>query len=151
MKVRCIPFLLLMVSYAAIMQETSYAASPQPASEKNHPHSRAGLNAANHPKQPPTGQKRPIPRNTARLRQSPLARSGAAKGGLIKNETTHHGLPPVRLTSVLPSVASLNPSLHPLPNDVRHRGPNAAVVSASANSRISNTGAVNGTGMHRRP
>jgi hypothetical protein len=151
MKVPCLPFLLLTVSCAALMQETSYAASPQHASDENHPHSRAaGLTAANRPKQPPTGQKRPLPRNTASLRQPPLARSGAAEGALIQNETTKHGLP-VRLTSVRPSVASLNPSLNPLPNNVRHRGPNAAVVSGSANSGISNTGAISGTGMHRRP
>jgi hypothetical protein len=150
MKVTCLPFLLLTVSCAALMQETSYAASPQHASDMNHPHSRAGLTAANRPKQPPTGQKRPLPRNTTSLRQPSLARSGAAKGALIQNETTKYGLP-VRLTSVRPSVASLNPSLNPLPNNVRHRGPNAAVVSGSANSGIRNTGAISGTGTHRRP
>ena len=151
MKVTCLLFLLLTVSCAALMPETSYAASPQHVSDKNRTRRRAGLTAKNRPKQPPTGQKHPLPRNAASLRQPALARSGgAAKGRLIQNETTNRGLP-VRLTSVPPRVASLNASLNPLPNNVRHRGPNPAVVSGSANSKNSHTGAINGTGMHRRP
>ena len=148
MKVSCLPFLLLTVSCAALMQETSYAASPQHASDKNHPHSRAGLIASNRPEQLPASQKRPLPRNEASLRQPASARSGAAaKSALIQNETAKHA-PPARSTSVRPSVASLNP----LPSiNVRHRGSNPAVVGGSANSGISNSGAINGTGMHRRP
>ncbi len=147
MKVTCLPFLLLTVSCAALMQEASYAASPQHASEKNHPHSRAGQIASNRPKQLPTTQKRPLPRNAASLRQPASARSGAAaKSALIQNETAKHALP-VRSTSVRPSVASLNP----LPTNVRHRGSNPAVVGGLASSGNSNTGAINGTGMHRRP
>jgi hypothetical protein len=34
---------------------------------------------------------------------------------------------------------------------VRHRNPNPAVVGASPNSRSSNTGAINGTRMNRKP
>jgi hypothetical protein len=151
MKVTCLPFLLLTVGCAALMQETSYAASPQHASDKNHPHSRAGLIAANRSKQLPTSRKRPLTPNAASLRQPALARSGgAAKGGSIQNQTTNRALP-IRPTSVRPSAASLNPSLNPLPNNVCHRGPNAPVVGGSANSGNSNTGAINGTGMHRRP
>ena len=154
MKVTCLLSLLLTVSCAALMQGTSYAASPQHASDRNHPHSGADLTAANRSKQLPTSRKRPLPRNAASLRQPALARSGgAAKGGLIQNETTGRALP-VRPTSVRPSVAMLNPLL----NNVHHRGPNPAVVSGSANSRSGNTGAIsgntgaiNGTGMRRRP
>ena len=145
MKVTSLLFLLLTMSCAALMQETSYAAS-QHASDKNHPHSRAGLIASNRPKQLPATQKRPLPRNAASLRQPASARSGAAaKSALIQNETAKHALP-VRSTNVRPSVASLNP----LPTNVRHRGSNRAVVGGLANSG-SNTGAINGTGMHRRP
>ena len=151
MKVTGLPFLLLTLSYAALMQETSYAASAQHSSDKNQPHSRAGLIAANRSKQLPTSRKHPLPRNAASLRQLALARSGgAAKGGLVQHETTGRPVPG-RPTNVRPSVASLNPSLNPLPNNVRHRGSNAAVVSGSANSRSGNTGAINGTGMRRRP
>lgn len=151
MKVTCLPFLLLTVSCAALMQETSYAASPQHASDKNHPHSRAGQIASNRPKQLPTTQKRPLPRNAAGLRQPASARSGsAAKSALIQNETAKHALP-VRSASLRSSLASRNPSLSLLPNNGRHRGPNPAILTGSANAASSNTGAINGTGMHRRP
>jgi hypothetical protein len=147
MKVICLPFLLLTVSCAALMQETSYAAWPRHSSDKNQPHNRVGLIAANRSKQLPTSRKHPLPRNAASLRQPALARSGgAAKGRSIQNETTNRAVP-VRRTSVRSGVASLNP----LPGIVRHRGANPAVVNGSANSRNSNTGAINGTGMHRRP
>jgi len=145
MKVTCLLFLLLTVSCAALMQETSYAASPQHASDKNHTRLRAGLNAENRPKQTATSQKRPLPGKATSLRQLEWPRSGsAAKGGLIRNETANRGLP-VRPASVRPSVATLNL----LPNNVHHR-PNPAVVSGSGNSGDRNAG-VNGTGMHRRP
>jgi hypothetical protein len=151
MKVTCLPVLLLMVSCAALIQETSYAASPQHASDTDHPHSRAGLIASNRPKQLPATQKRLLPRNAASLRQPASARSGAAaKSALIQNETAKHALL-VRSTSARPSVGSLNSSLNPLPNLVRYRGSNPAVVGGLANSDNSNTGAINGTGMHRRP
>ena len=151
MKVTCLPFLLLTVSCAALMHKTAYAASPHHASDKNQPHSRAGLIAANRSKHLPTSRKRQLPRNAASLRQPALARSGGVtKSGLIQNETTGRGLP-VRRASLPPSVASLNSSLNPLPENVRRRGPSPAVVSGSANSRNSNTGAINGTGMRRRP
>jgi hypothetical protein len=147
MKIICLPFLLLTVSCAALMQETSYAASPQHASDKNQPHSRAGLTAANRSKQLPTSRKRPLTRKAGSPRQPALATSGCAtKRGSVQNETTNRALP-VRQTSVRSSVASLNP----LPGNVRHRGANPAVVGGSANSGKSNTGAINGTGMHRRP
>ena len=173
MKVSCLLFLSLIVtmSWAALMPGTSYAAPsqqtsaassattpvagnpskeqryPRHASDKNHPRSRASLTAANHPKQLPNGRKRSIPGNAANLRQHGSGKSGAAaKGGLIQNETAKDALP-VRSTSVRPIVASLNP----LPTNVRHRGSNPAVVGGLANSGNSNTGAINGTGMHRRP
>jgi hypothetical protein len=147
MKVTRILFLLLAVSCAALMQETRYAASPQHASDKNLPHGRAGLIATNRPKQLPTSRKRPLTPNPASLRQPALARSGAAaKSALIQSETAKHALR-VRSTSVRPSVASLNG----LPTNMHHRGSNPAVVGGLANSRNSDTGAINGTGMHRRP
>ena len=68
---------------------------------------------------------------------------GAAKGGLIQNETVHNALP-VRPSSVVRPTA---PSL----NNVRHRGPNPAVIGGSANSDRRNTGAINGTRMNRKP
>ena len=147
MKVTCLPFLLLTVSCAALVQRTSDVASPQHASDTNHPHSRAGLIASNRPKQLPAHQKLPLPRKPASPHQPASDRSGAsAKSASIQNETARHAQP-VRSRSIRSSVASLNP----LPTNVRHRGSNPAVVGGGANSGNSNTGAINGTGMHRRP
>jgi hypothetical protein len=68
---------------------------------------------------------------------------GAAKAGLIRNETVNMALP-VRTPSVVrPTVRSFN--------NVRHRGPNPAVVAGSVNSDSRNTGAINGTRMNRKP
>jgi hypothetical protein len=121
---------------------------PRHASDKNHPRSRAGLTAANHPKQLPNGRKRSIPGNAANLHQLGSGKSGAAaKGGLIQNETASNAMP-VRPPGIVRSTATtLNPSL----NNVRHRGPNPAVVGGSAKLNSSNTGAINGTRMHRKP
>jgi hypothetical protein len=174
MKVACLLFPSLMVtmiwaaltpgiSYAAPSQQTSAGSStttpvarnpskeqryPRHASDKNHPRSRASLTAANHPKQLPNGRKRSIPGNAANFHQSDSGKSGAAaKGGLIQNETASNAML-VRLPGTVgPTAASLNPSL----NNVRHRGPNPAVVGGSANLTSSNTGAINGTRMHRKP
>jgi hypothetical protein len=174
MKVTCFLFLGLIVTmtWAALMSGTSYAAPSQQtsaessattpvagnpsqeqrcpchASDKNHPRSRASLTAANHPKQLPNGRKRSIPGNAANLHQPGSGKSdAAAKGRLIQNETTSNAMLVRPPGTVRPTAASLNPSL----NNVRHRGPNAAVVGGSANFNSSNTGAINGTRMHRKP
>jgi hypothetical protein len=148
MRITCLLFLVLTVSCAVSMQGTSYAASPQRSSDKSHPRSRVGVTAANRPKQPPTGQKLPLPRNAASLRLPALARSGgAAKGGLVQSEAVNSAQHARSTSAVRPATASLNPSL----NNIRHRGPNPAVVGGSANFKSSNTGAINGTRMHRKP
>jgi hypothetical protein len=114
------------------------------ASSKNHPCRRASLTA---PKQLPNSRKRSLPGNAVNLHPPGSHQSGgAAKGGFIKNEKGNSA-PTARPRSVVrPTVASHNP----LPNNVRHRGPNPAVVRGSANS-ASNAGALNGTRMNRRP
>ena len=86
------------------------------------------------------------------LHQPGSDKSGAAaKGGLIQNETVNNALPVRPPGAVRPTAASLNPSF----NNVRHRGPNSAVVSGSAggsaNLNSRNTGAINGTRMNRKP
>jgi hypothetical protein len=113
-------------------------------SDRNHPRSRTSLTAANRPKQLPNSRKRSIPGNAMNLHQPGSDKSGgAAKGGLIQNETVNNALP-VRPPSVVrPAVPSLN--------NVRHRGPNPAVVGGSANADSRNTGAINGTRMNRKP
>jgi hypothetical protein len=117
-------------------------------SSKNLPRSRAGLTAANRPKQLPIGRKTSLSGNAMNLHPPGSDKSGgAAKGGFIKNEKVDSAL-----TARPPSVArSTVASLNPLPNHGRHRGPNPAVVGGSANPASSNTGALNGTRMNRRP
>jgi hypothetical protein len=112
------------------------------ASEPNHPPSRASLTKANRPKQLPNSRQRSMPGN-ALHQPGPDKFGGAAKGGLIPNETVSNALA-VRTPSVVrPTVLS--------PNNVRHRSPNPAVVGGSPTSRTSNAGAINGTRMNRKP
>ena len=187
MKATCLLF--LMISCAALMHGTSYAAPSQQtspessantasdhpgepaqgdaapprdgrhqtggkasdeqrdhgrASDTNHPPSRASLTKANRPKQLSNSRQRFIPGNPMNLHQPGSDKSGgAAKGGLIQNETVNHALP-VRTPSVVrPTVPSFN--------NVRHRGPNPAVVAGSVNSDSRNIGAINGTRLNRKP
>jgi hypothetical protein len=115
-------------------------------SNKTHSRSRTGITATQHPKQLSTGYKRP-PGNATNLHQPGSGKAGGlATGGLIQNGAVKNAQH-VRPTAVVrPNVASLNPSL----NNVRHHGPNPAVVGGPAsNSR--NTASLNGTGMHRKP
>jgi len=112
------------------------------ASNPNHPSGSANLIKANRPKQLPNGRQRSLSGN-ALHRPGPDKSGGAAKGGLIPNETVHSALP-VRTSSVVrPTPLSLN--------DVHHRSPNPAVVGGSSNLRSSNAGAINGTRMNRKP
>ncbi len=112
------------------------------ASDPNHPPSRAPLIKVNRPKQLPNSRQRSLPGNA--LHQPGSNKSGgAAKGGLIQNETVNIALP-VRTPSVVrPTVPSFN--------NVRHRSPNPAGVGGSPSSHSSNTGAINGTRMNRKP
>jgi hypothetical protein len=178
MRVSRLLFLILVLpmSWAASMPGTSYAASsqktsaessatkpvaanpskeqryPRHASDKNHPRNRASLTAANHPKQLPNGRKHSIPGNAANLHQLGSGKSGAAaKGGLIQNETASNSMPVRPPGTVRSTATTLNPSL----KNGRHRGPNPAVVGGSAGGSAklnsSNTVAINGTRMHRKP
>jgi hypothetical protein len=104
----------------------------------------AASQKTNLPEQLPNNRQRSLPGNAMNLRQPGLDKSsGAAKGGLIPNETVHDALPVRMLSVVRPTV--------PLPNDARHRSPNPAVVSGSLNSHSHNTAAINGTRINRRP
>jgi hypothetical protein len=118
------------------------------ASSRNHPRSHAGLTTANRPKQLPISRKRSLPGNAMNLHPPASDKSGgAAKGGFIQNEKVNRALT-ARPTGVARSTVA---SLNPLSNNVRHRGPDPAVVGGSANSASSNTGGLNGTRMNRRP
>ena len=111
--------------------------------EKNYVRSHTSLAKATRPKQPSSGEhSRSV--SAMELHQPRLNRSGGAtKEGVIHNETLNRTLP-VRP----PSVPRTNtPSL----NNVRHRGPNPAVIGGPRSSNTSNTAAINGTHLGRRP
>jgi hypothetical protein len=113
---------------------------PRRAAAQNRPRSRANLTVANRPKQLPLRRKRSKPLNATNPYPADLDKSGDAAQG--RNRTANNALP-VRSTSVVrPTGASRI--------NVRHRGPNPAVVGGPA-SNAGNTGALNGTRMHRRP
>ncbi len=110
-------------------------------SETNRPPSRASLTKANRPKPLPNGRQRSLPGNA--LHQPGSNKFvGAAKGGVIANETVSNALPGRTPSVVRPSVPSLN--------QVHHRSPNPAVVGGAPHLHSSNTGAVNGTRMNRK-
>jgi hypothetical protein len=67
---------------------------------------------------------------------------GAAKSGFIRKETVNNALA-VRAPNVVRPTG-------PLLDNVRHRGPNPAVVGGSLNSHGTNTGTINGTRMNHR-
>ena len=113
-------------------------------SDTNHPPSHASPTKVNHSTQLPNGRQRSLPGDAMNLHQPGSNKSGgAAKSGLIRNETVNTAVA-VRTPNVVRSTA---PSF----NNVRHRSPNPAVVGGSANSLRSNTAAINGDRIHRRP
>lgn len=113
-------------------------------SDKNRPPSQAGVPKASGPSQPPKGHERSTSGDAMNLHQpGPDKSVGAAKGGLLQNEAGNNPLR-VRPSSVVRPAA---PSL----DNVRHRSPNPAVVSGSANATTRNTGAINGALVKRKP
>jgi hypothetical protein len=184
MKTTCL--LLLMLSWAALMNSTSCAAQsqqtatdssastasghPQDAkhaavagggkrqkegnssdgrptnqnvSEVNHPRSQSGLTTANRPKPLSNGGKHFAPESSMHIREAGSGkRNDAVKRGLTQRATINSARP-IRPTNVT------RPSA-PLLNNARHRGANPAVIGGSAIS-VRNTGAVNGTRVHRKP
>jgi hypothetical protein len=112
-------------------------------SGKNHPRSPA-TRVKDRPKQLPNSRVRFPSGNATTFHQLGSDKSGGtAKGGLIQHEVVNSALP-VRPANVIRPTA-------PLLNSVRHHGANPAVIGGSANSNGRSTGAINGTGVHRRP
>lgn len=67
----------------------------------------------------------------------------AASGALIHDETASRVAAIRPPTGIHPTAPSLI--------DVRHRGPNPAIVGGVANSKMRNAGSINGTRINRRP
>ena len=151
---RLLPLVLILsISSVALMQGTSYAAPSKPiavvgpanASDRSHVHGSARVNTASRSKQLLNSRKSLLGHTASRHQYQPSLdkSSGAEKAGSIKNETVNTALPVRRLSVIRPYL--------PSPKNVRHRGPNPAVVAGSTNLASRNTGAINGTGMNRRP
>ena len=114
------------------------------ASNANHARSHARVANANRPKQFPNSRERLTVGNPRNLRQpGPNKSVTVAKNGLIQHKTVSSALA-VRPPRVFRSSSFSQ-------DNVRHRGPNPAVIAGSANSRTGNTGMINGTRMNRRP
>jgi hypothetical protein len=113
------------------------------ASDQDHPRSRASLTRSNRPKQVPNNGEHSTSGTAMNLHQPGSDKSGAsARGALIQHETFNRALT-IRPASIRPRV--------PLPNNVRHRGANPAIIGGSASSNSRNTGAIDGAHMNRRP
>jgi hypothetical protein len=158
MKTTCLLF--LSISSATLMHGTSYAAPelvlcplpwgegvPRPAfspagAGRVRGHWGPPSQKPSRAKQLPNGRQRSL-RGNALHQPGPDKSAGAAKSGLIPNEAVNIALA-VRTPSVVRPTA---PSF----NNVRHRSPNPAVVGGSPSSHSSNTGAINGTRMNRKP
>jgi hypothetical protein len=114
------------------------------ASDTNHRTARASLIKAVRPTQRPNSGQRFIPRNSTNVHQPDSSKPyGSEEGGFIGSKTVNNAL-----TARTPSVAR---SAAPSFTNPRHRTPNPAVVSGSATSHSSNTAALNGTRMSRKP
>jgi hypothetical protein len=106
-------------------------------------HSAPASPKVNRPKQVLISRKGSLAGNAMNLHQPGSDKSsGAAIGGLISGKGVNN-----RALVRPPSV--VRPAV-PLLNNVRHRGPNPAVVGGSLNSHGTNTGTINGTRMNHR-
>lgn len=116
----------------------------RPVPDKTQPRGGAGVSKASRPDQLPNGREPTGHGNSANLRQADRNRVvPAAKGAPTKDETVSDTLP-VRPPTVVPHTG-------PSHNNVQHHSPNPAVIGGSANSNARNTGAISGTGLHRKP
>lgn len=113
-------------------------------SVQSYQHSHASRAKSNGAKQlPHTRQRYALGSAESPHRSGPDKSATAAQRGLIQNERVNN-TPSVRPPSPAARTAS---SL----SNVRHRGPNPAFVGGTANSKMANAGAIDGTQMIRRP
>jgi hypothetical protein len=165
MKTACFAF--LMISCAASMHGTGYAASSDPPFQQAPGGSPATAGGGKHQADGrPSGPKRErrqvldksagsrvsltktnsskrLPGNAANPQPAANRAGAAAAKALIPEEAVRRNVPARPPSSVPPSTSSLNA--------VRHRGPNPAVVGGSMNSKPGNNGALSGTLVHRQP
>lgn len=112
--------------------------------EKNHAYSHASPTKVNRRKQPSSNGLHSAVGNAADVRQSHSNTSGAGTKEILTHNQTVNRTPPVRPSGVVRTNA-------PWVNNVRHRGPNPAVLGGPASSGTRNTAAINGAHLGRRP
>jgi len=106
-------------------------------------HSAPASRKANRPQQPLNSRQGSLAGEGTKRRQPGSDQfRGATNGESIQGKTVNKAVP-VRTPSAVRPTA-------PVVNNLRHRSPNAAVVSGSLNSHSSNTGAINGARMNHR-
>jgi len=133
--------------------EGAAAASTVPAGKRRVQHRAANANQVPKPphvartnrlKRPPNGQARPAVATPRLQPQSRLSQSAVvAKKGSIQNKS-------VSSVSAVPR-PSMFPSSSPSLDNLRHRGPNPAVIGGLGPSKPGGTGAINGSRMSRKP
>jgi hypothetical protein len=116
---------------------------PSPGSGKNHPRGPAAI-TKDHPEQPPKDPEH-FPSGDA---MDPRQPASAKSGGAAEDEFIHQARAASALTVRSPRV--IRPAV-PLLNNVRHIGPNPAVVGGSKGLDGRNAGAISGTHMNRKP
>ncbi len=110
----------------------------------NQPRGRGSPTTANGPKRLPNDRERPAPGNPINIRQPASNRSDAARTErLMQSDRINRALPVQPPAVIRPGGSALD--------NVRHRGPNPAIIGGTMNSNTGNTGAINGTRMNRRP
>ena len=113
-------------------------------SERNRSHTRIGITSLNRPARiPQTGNL-----GNGNVVNAHQARSirprGLAREGDLQSERREDSALPTRPPGVFAHRGSLA-------SDVRHRGPNTAVVDGSMNPNIRSTGEIHGSRMHHKP
>jgi hypothetical protein len=107
------------------------------------PTSNSSLSKSNRPSGLPNRHQRSAAEDSKNFHRPGSGKSGgAAKNGFTRNETVNHAS-----SNRAPSAAQRSvPSL----GNVRHRGPNPAIISRAGSSSTRNTAALDGTHMNRK-
>lgn len=107
------------------------------------PTSNSSLSKSNRPTGLPNRRERSAAEDSKNSHRPGSDKSGgAAKNGFTRNETVNHASSNRAPSAARPSVPSLG--------DVRHRGPNPAIISGAGSSHTRNTAALDGTHMNRK-
>jgi hypothetical protein len=112
-------------------------------SDNKLPASYPSLSKSNRPNELPNRRERSAAEDSKNSHRPGTNKSGgAAKNGLTRNETVNHASSNRAASATRPSVPSLG--------NVRHRGPNPAIISGARSSNTGNTAALDDAHMNRK-